>query len=216
MHIETYVIEETSNLIHNDADLDEWRRLTQELGLTSQKEITRLDKSPVPFLPMNKRIENILTELCPTTVEIKRYNVTPIPLEVLKLVSLSVNEHYFERIEIMYDETSKDPACIGTVPGWYVDNPSGSKQTQYGSFFTKEECEKYILDNNLASHKPYHYTGQKYLIARWADVKQSWEELGERASKLFCSRKVASIEKDIVEKKAELENVRNEAVLRFS
>ena len=216
MHIETYVIEETANLIYNDNDLEEWKKLSDELGLSAQKEIVYKDRSPIPFLPMNTRIDNILTQLLPTTVDIKNYRITPIPLEVLKLVSLSVKERYFGDIQIMYDETSKDPACIGITPGWFIDNASGSRQEKYGSFFTKEDGEKYIAEHNLTGHKMYKYSGQKYLLARWADVKQSWEELAERATKMFCQQKIAEYEKEIVETNAKLENVRNEAVLRFS
>lgn len=214
MHIETYVIEETANLIYDGEALDEWLKLTQELGLKT--DIVRDKKSPIPFLPMNTRIQNILQQLCPTTVDIKNYTLTPIPLEVLKLVSLSVREKYFGEIKIMYDETSKDPACIGITPGWHVDNKSGSRQLQYGAFFTKEECEQFIAKNELVDHKPYNYSGQKYLIARWADVKQSWEELAERAKNLFVARETAEIEREITKKKAELENIRNEAILKFS
>lgn len=216
MHIETYVVEETANLIYDDEALKEWSKLSEELGLTAQQDVVRKDKSPVPFLPMNTRITNILTELLPTTVDIKNYRLTPIPLEVLKLVSLSIKERYFGEIKIMYDETSKDPACIGIAPGTLIDNASGSAQRQYGTFFNKEEAQKFIEDNNLVGHKPYNYSGQKYLIARWADVKQSWEELAERARKRFCSRRCAELEKDINEKKTELQNINNEAVLKFS
>lgn len=216
MHIETYIIEETANLIYDGEALDEWLKLTESLGLKAQEEICKEKKSPIPFLPMNTRITNILEELLPTTVDIKDYKLTPIPLEVLKLVSLSVTERYFGDIKIMYDETSKDPACIGVTAGWFVDNSSGSRQAHLGAFLTKEECEAYIKEKNLEGHKPYKYGGKKYLIARWADVKQTWEELAERATKRFISTETAGLEKEIIEKKAKLENIRNEAVLKFS
>lgn len=215
MHIETYIIEETQNLIYEDKELQEWNRLAQELGLTKQAQLANKGKSPIPFLPMNTRITNILNELCPTTVEVKNYNLSPIPLEILKLISLSMKERYFGKIEIMYDETSKDPACIGTTPGWFIDNSSGSKQQQYGTFYSKEECEQFIRENNLVDHKPYYYGGQKYLIARWADIKQSWDELAERAKKRFCASETAELEKEINEKKTKLQNVLNEAVIKF-
>lgn len=216
MHIETYIVEETQNLIYDNTDLQEWSRLTKELGLDAQKAIVREDKSPIPFLPMNTRITNILKELCPTEIDIKQYRVTPIPLDVLKLVSMSVKERYFGEIKIMYDETSKDPACFGITPGWQVDNANGSRQEKHGTFHTKEECEKFILDNGLTGHKAYHYSGNKYLIARWADVKQTWEELAERARNLYCQRQCAELKKDLIETQGKLDNVQNEAVLRFS
>jgi hypothetical protein len=215
MHIETYIIEETQNLIYEDNDLQEWNKLAEEIGLTKQAQLAQKGKSPIPFLPMNTRITNILTELCPTSVDIKNYTLTPIPLEVLKLISLSIRERYFGDIKIMYDETSKDPACIGITPGVWIDNASGSKQSQYGAFHSKEEAGKYIEENNLEGHRPYSYGGQKYLMARWADIKQSWEELAERAKDRFCASKSAQLEKEINEKKTDLLNIKNEAVIKF-
>lgn len=215
MHIETYIIEETQELIYDGDKLKEWNDIVSELGLTGQNKITNGNKSPIPFLPINATMQNILKELCPATVRIENYNLTPVPLEILKLVALARREGHFKLVEIWYDERSKDPVCVGETNPYFVDNQNGHKMTEYGTFATDQDCKDFIKEKGLEGHKPYRYGGEKYLIGRWADVKQSFDELAERAKKRFVDSETASLSKQMNELRARIDSIKDEAVIKF-
>lgn len=113
--VEIFVIEETAELIYDGEKLDQWNKHVAELGLVGQTQITKPEKSPIPFLYMNQSLVNIAECLCPNKVKVTEYNATPIPVEILDLVALSKRENYFEEIQIWYDEKSPDPFCIGSI-----------------------------------------------------------------------------------------------------
>ena len=55
------------------------------------------------------------------SVEIQKFDVMPIPVEILELVALSVKENYFNKISIWYDDKTPDPVCIGQT-GYYTQS----------------------------------------------------------------------------------------------
>lgn len=118
--VETYIIEETQELIYDNEKLDQWNNLVKELGLTGQTKIQAKDKSPIPFLHMKQTHIAVFETLCPRKVKVQEYDKTPIPVEILDLVALSVKEKYFNKIEIWYDDKTPDPACIGFAGEWLV------------------------------------------------------------------------------------------------
>ena len=63
--VETYIIEETQELIYDNEKLDQWNNLVAELGLTGQTKIQAKDKSPIPFLHMKSTLVNVFLQLCP-------------------------------------------------------------------------------------------------------------------------------------------------------
>src|SRR3990170_755509 len=104
--VETYLVEEITELIYEDEKLDEWKDLVKQMKLSGQTVIAQPEKSPIPFIPMKRTLENVFRELCPRRVEIADYNISPIPLEVLKLVSMSTKENYFQRMETNFNTSS--------------------------------------------------------------------------------------------------------------
>jgi hypothetical protein len=46
--VETFLIEETIDLIYDNEQLDKWNKHVQELGLIGQTKIVQTDKSPIP------------------------------------------------------------------------------------------------------------------------------------------------------------------------
>src|SRR3990172_5340051 len=98
--VETFVIEETAMLIYDNEKLDKWNQRIKELGFTGQQQICKPDKSPIPFMHLKHSLVNIFECLCPVKVPAKEYAVSPIPLEILDLISLSEKEGYFNAIEI--------------------------------------------------------------------------------------------------------------------
>jgi len=118
MAIETYEVEETKELIYEEAKLDEWQALVKELNLEGQEElVTKNDEgeslSPIPFMWLNKSLYNIFETLCPTKVDINKYNKMPIPLKILGYVKLSEHEDYFTSITVWYDDVKPDPIVVG-------------------------------------------------------------------------------------------------------
>lgn len=113
--IQTFVLDETKELIYDSDSIDEWKAKCQELGLENQLTLAQEGKSPIPFAFMNQVTKRVYETLCPMKVELIKYSKTPIPLEVLGLIQLSQREKYFKSIEIWYDDRSPDPLAVGRV-----------------------------------------------------------------------------------------------------
>ena len=180
--VETFYIEETTNLIHDAEALQKWNEKVVELGLQGQTEVVTAEKSPIPFLWMNESIVKTFEVLCPTKVDVTKYNKTPIPVELLETISLCFKEEYFDGIKIWYNEREKDPVVIGY------------KMKDGKSYSDSWEAE---------------YYGQKYLIGRWADVKASLDTLIDRAKKLFFHSETLRLNKEIRDRQREVEDLEN-------
>lgn len=183
--VELYVIEETQELIYDNEKLDQWNALVSELKLTGQEQVVKKDKSPIPFLWMNQTIKAVFEELCPAKVKVEEYSKTPIPVEALGMVSLSVKEGYFDKIEVWYNDKNPDPAIIGY------------KYTKGISQWEKD------------------WHAERYLLARWSDVKSTLAELTERAKKLFVLRRTNELKASISQQQRQLEDIEVEGNTRF-
>lgn len=177
--VETFYIAETVNLIHDNEALAKWNNKVTELGLQGQTEVVKTDKSPIPFLWMNAAVISTFQVLCPTKVDIKVYNKTPIPVELLEVVSLCVKENYFDAIKVWYNEKEKDPVIVG-----YLQTPGNDK-----------------------SDWQLEYYANKYLIGRWADVKASLDSLINRAKKLFFNSESLRLKQEIRDRQRNLEDL---------
>lgn len=209
--VQTYIIEETLELIYNNEKLEQWENLVKELGLKGQQEIQQPEKSPIPFLALNSTALEIISTLCPTEVEIEKYNLTPIPVEILDLVALSRKEGYFQKIEVWYDEKDKDPAVIGICGHWYESTwySDYNKELKDQQFATKQEgIESGGIHINFHAEK-------KYLLGRWADVKEDFKQLAERAKEIFISHERNEQEKIIKEAQRKIEDIENDAFNKF-
>jgi hypothetical protein len=185
--VETYIIEETQELIYDNEKLDQWNGLVQSLGLTGQTAIQVKDKSPIPFLHMKRSLVNVFTTLCPRKVDIETYDKSPIPVEILSLVSLSTKEEYFDKIQVWYDDQSPDPACIGLKQNSRFDPRYPTWEDGF----------------------------DKYLIGRWADVKQSLLELTAKAKKLYMATRKSQIEQSIRDEHRRMEDLEHTTNLMF-
>ncbi len=111
--VQTFIVEETSELIFDNDKLDEWKEKCSELGLSKQLELAEVKSSPIPFEFMNSVTLRVYETLCPLKTKYQDYSKTPIPIEVLSLIALSEKESYFNRIEIWYDDKTPDPLVVG-------------------------------------------------------------------------------------------------------
>jgi len=143
--VETFVIEETQELIYDNDQLEKWNRYVEELGLVGQKQIVKEDKSPIPFMHLKTSMISVFECLCPRKVNVEDYNVTPIPVEILDLIALSKREGYFETIQIWYDEKSPDPVCVGLKENnfCYVYRTADRKDYDRLNGLTKEQILEY-------------------------------------------------------------------------
>lgn len=187
--VETFFVEETLSLVHDATDLQKWNDLVEFLELSGQKTIVKEDKSPIPFLWMNAVLVNVFDTLCPTKIDVTKYDKMPIPLEILDLVALSKRENYFDSIKIWYDDKTPDPVCIG--------------------YRTPEE---YKHKDNW--YKEYY--AEKYLLGKWSDVKATFKELTERAKQRFINTTSLALKTQIKQATRALEDMQDQADEKFS
>lgn len=212
--VETFVIEETESLIYDNEKLDRWNALVEELGLQGQNQIVKKDKSPIPFLHMKQSLVNIFETLCPRKFDIENFNLSPIPVEILSLVSLSKNEGYFDKIQIWADDKDPDPACIGMrhMDYYSIDNENNWKK----SFPTLIEATEYMAKMGWNLKKPYPCNPAYYLIGKWADVKHSFEQLKAMAIKRYVDSESLSLAQQKKEIERKIEDIHTNASERFA
>lgn len=210
--VETFVIEETAELIYDDDKLTQWNELVEELNLEGQTKIVSEDKSPIPFMHLKQSLVNVFETLCPRKVLVEEYNVTPIPVEILELVALSKRENHFKKIEIWYDDKSPDPACIASTGYWaeishYSDSNKLLEGKQYDS---KQEVI------NAGGKHPSFYTAEKYLLGKWADVKHTFEELKKMATDRYVRQETNDLNKTIKTAQRKLDDIDTQAFDLFN
>lgn len=220
--VETFIIEETSALIYDNEKLDQWNDLVKELGLQGQTKIVKPEKSPIPFMHLKTGMVNILETLCPRKVDVKNYDVTPIPVEILDLIALSKREGYFNKVQIWYDEKSKDPACIGIKLDYYLyqEYVKGVPKEMCINYPSKEEAFKvakqYMPEITESKSIGWETNERYYLLGKWADVKRSFDELKEMAKKRFIEEQGNELRKKIKEAERALIDLETEAFDKFN
>lgn len=209
--VETFIIEETAELIYNDEKLSEWNEHVAKLGLAGQVNITT-SKSPIPFMFMKTGMREMFKVLCPRQVEVSKYNISPIPLEILKLISLATNEGYFKKISIWYDDKLLDPICVGETGYW--------SEYQWGDNANKSLVGKHFETKELAieagANRPEYYTSDYYLMGRWGDMKKSLEQLKEEARKRYVEEETVRCKKEILEAQRKLEDLEIDVISKFN
>lgn len=203
--VELYIDQELSDITFDVEALDEWKELTKELGLDNQLALTKGKESPVPFPYMNESMKRVYTMMCPTKVDIKKYDKTPIPLEVIKQIAFCKKENHFSEIEVWFDDKQPDPLVVGVICEYY--GYKDGKSTE--NYKTREEA---VLnsdkDSSIYTQKENHY-----LIARWGDVKRSFNELKEMAKERFIEKHAAQMKSDIETLTGKLKTIEQNATL---
>jgi hypothetical protein len=212
--VETFVIEETSELIYDNEKLDRWNEIVKNLNLEGQTKIVSPEKSPIPFMFMKQTLINIFETLCPRKVDVTKFDVAPIPVEILDLVALSVREKYFNKIEIWYDDKSPDPLCVGQTgyfyqPTWYSQSKKEFNDLKFNS-------EKEAIEAGVNKDCISFCVDKKYLIGKWGDVKMSFKELKEMAIERYISDQKNEYESEIAKYKRKLEDLNLDAHKRFN
>lgn len=211
--VETFVIEETAHLIYDNEKLDEWNSLVAELGLEGQTKIQVVGKSPIPFMHLKKTMVNVFDTLCPRRVEVEKYSITPIPVEILSLIALSKNEKYFDTIQIWYDDKSPDPACIGVKDNAYCLDHKYNRIEGMSGMSRADAKKAQENDSNIYT---YNTDEEYYLLGKWADVKHSFEELKEMASKRYVAKEGSQYRQYIKDYQRKLDDLESTAFEKFN
>lgn len=208
--VETFVIEETAELIYDNEKLDKWNELVNDLGLEGQTKIVAPEKSPIPFMFIKTGMVNVFETLCPRKVDVRNYDITPIPVEILDLVALSKREKYFNKVEIWYDDKNPDPLCVGLDCKFYTYDANGNRTED---FDTEDEAKAV---KHPTSYSIYESNVKRYLLGKWADVKHSFEELKDMATKRYIAEKGNDYRKQIKQAQRGLDDLETEAFDKFN
>lgn len=210
-YVEIYIEKDTEKLIYDNEHLDKWDSIVGALGLDKQAGLKEPSKSPISFMFMNKSLQNVCRELCPRTDRLQEYDRTPIPVEVLEIIKLAIDEQYFNNIEIWYDDKDPDPVAVGITGHWY--------EYQYGTDANKELAGKQYKTkqevHDAGGKRAEFFSSKYYLIARWGDVKKSLEDLKQLAIDRYCRNKKAELEEKIIDAQHDLEKLNIEVVKMF-
>jgi hypothetical protein len=204
--VENYFNQELTDVVFEIEALDTWKELSEQLGLEKQLDFVKGKESPLPYPYLNESMVRIYSTLCPRKVDFKKYDKTPIPLEVLEQIALCIKEKYFKQIEIWYDDKTPDPVVVGTICKYYTYNKEG-KRTE--DFNTKEEAEI----NKGNGWSVYETDINRYIVARWGDVLRPLRELKDLAKERIIDKFASELKKEITEKTEALKVIQENANL---
>ena len=127
---------------------------------------------------VNTSMYNVIHTLCPISVSYKNYDITSIPLDVLKAIDFCVDKKFFKEIEIHYNDENPDPFVIGVNKKYY--NNAKDENGDWKLYDTKEDCMADEINNNTAYEKSSET--KRYLIAKWGDEDKPFDVLMKEAS----------------------------------
>jgi hypothetical protein len=113
METKLFLIEEHKETIFEGSEIEKWKSLVAELGLTEQAKLIEGNKSPLPFPVMTEAQNAVYSVILDTKTEYKKFQNEAIPLSVLSLIAFCEKEHHFEKIEIWYSRQNPDPLVVG-------------------------------------------------------------------------------------------------------
>ena len=216
--VQIYQNEELNDVLLQVESLDEWQQIAQELQMDKQLNFVNQATSPNPYPFITESMNRIFSTLCPTKVDFKAYDKTPIPLEVMKQIAFSVKEKHFADIQIWYDDKTPDPFVIGATQEYYAYDRSYSRlrnaDNQEARFKSENEAREYC---NLVGFEVYSVGKTNvinYLIARWGDEIRPIPELKNLAKERLLEKYGSELKNEIEEKNQALKKI-NENTLLF-
>jgi len=172
--VEEFLNSEMQDVLCDPAELDKWNEYVETLSLSGQEKLRAKEKSPIPFPAMTVEMQRVYEILCPKKCKIAEYSKDAIPLRVLGLAALSVQEQYFGELQIWAADTKPDPILVGVH----------IKRVPYTYSTAADGC-----------------TDEKtlYIIARWGDELRAFSELKSIAISQWIEEKRGSAQKKIAE-----------------
>jgi len=187
------------------------------MGMTRQLDFVKHADTPLPYPCINKTMRMIFNTLCPMSENFQAYSKTPIPLEVMKQLSMSVNDKHFQRIEIWYDDKKTDPIAVGITEKYYVyDRQYKRMEDSEGHsmlFESEAEAKEYATLIGFVYYGCSTENKEEYLIARWADELRPIEELKGLAIERLLEKYGAELRNEIDEKNQALRQLTDNITL---
>jgi hypothetical protein len=215
--VQIFQNEELNDVMFQVEALDEWKEIATSLGMEHQLTFVKSAESPLPYPYINKSMDIVFSTLCPTKVNFKQYDKTPIPLEVMKQIAFSIKENHFKEIEIWYDDKSPDPIAVGKTYQWYVYDKKYNRlkddKNKDVLFETENEAKEYAELVSFDCYGTSKTTINYYAIARWADELRPLNELKEIAKGRLLERFGAVLRVEIEEKTQALKKLTDNVVL---
>lgn len=176
MKTKSYLIEEHKEKIFDNAEIEEWKSIVDQLGAEGQaKLISGENKSMLPFPIMKEAEATIYSDVLNRKEDYKQFSAEAIPLEGLSLIALAEKEEYFEKIEIWYSTENPDPLIIG---------------------------KKYTTESD--KEKGYDWNMAKYLIFQWGEKIKTleqllpfWEKYHRDKAKMEYEEKIQTLERSL-------------------
>ncbi len=144
MEVKIYRESENEQLLISEQELQEYNRLVVNLNLSNKAE----EEIPPVYVPLNSSMVKLLKALCPCEVNLKDYNNSTIPVEVLKVAEFAIENKMFEGLFIWYADKTPDPLLVG----WNYRSEDDKKNG-------------------------YTWAKNHQLIARWGDCAMELDEL---------------------------------------
>lgn len=220
MAVQIYQNEELNDIMFQVEALEEWKSIAGELGMDSQLGFISKAESPIPYPFINESMQRVFKTLCPTSVDFRKYDKTPIPLEVLKQISYSVKENHFKEIQVWYDDKSPDPFVIGIDKRYYAydrkyNSMKGADNVDM-LFDTAEQCKDYAATIGFDCYGTNPAFTNQYLIARWGDEIRPISELKELAKDRLIEKYGSELKNEIENKTQSLKKLTENTLLYLS
>lgn len=220
MAVQIFQNEELNDISFEVEALAEWKELASELGMQKQLDFVKSSESPIPYPFVNRSMEVIFSTLCPKKEDYKEYSKTPIPLEVMKQIAMSVRDKHFDRIEIWYDDKTPDPFAIGITETFTaVDGKWASLKDSEGKdvlFKSSKEAKEYSEAVGFSFNYATSRSCVKYLIGRWADEIRPISELKQLAMDRVIEKYGAELKNKIEDLQQALKKIQENTLLYLS
>ena len=175
--VKLYFNEELADVTLNQEDAEKYEELMSKLNIARTHQNSS-SNSIIPYVAVNTSMYNVIHTLCPISVSYKNYDITSIPLDVLKAIDFCVDKKFFKEIEIHYNDENPDPFVIGTNKKYY--NNAKDENGDWKLYDTKEDCMADEINNNAAYERSSET--RRYLIAKWGDEDKPFDVLMKEAS----------------------------------
>lgn len=193
--VKLYFNEEMADVTLNEEEAKEYEAIMSKLGI-ERTHANSSAESIIPYHLANRAMMNVIETLCPQMIDYREYNMTAIPLEVLKAIDFCEDKKFFKMIYICYNDENPDPFVIGK--NWQYYNNTRNEDGSHKYFNTREECES--LPENQG--KSYEINEKSYLIAKWGEENKEWNELEKMAMDKLTIQIGAEINSKIIELEA--------------
>jgi hypothetical protein len=187
MKTEIYLADNIIDTAFDNDKADEWKIKVEQLGMVGQIEsVEKSNGNTNPFMRLNDFQYKILSELFNRSQLINDFNHCIVPLEIVDVIAMAINDKYFDQIKIHYCDNEPDPVVIGYL---------------------------YLNDEDRREHKAWRMI--KFLIARWGEELDDWTTMRIKAIEKYRTRTISMCKQNIRSYQRQIEDIDNEIINNF-